>query len=69
VCGVQGFVIHGYLLPEWFSQHKAPANRSGGSAERRKLEEHFLVGGFLPKAATTACGNFSKAMRGILVTT
>ena len=38
---------------------------SGGSAERRK----FLNGGFLPKAATPACGNFSKAKRGILVTT
>jgi hypothetical protein len=39
--------------------------RSGVSAERRKL----LYGGFLPKAATPACGNFSKAKRGILVTT
>ncbi len=33
--------------------------RSGGSAERRKL----LNGGFLPKTATSACGNFSQAKR------
>lgn len=42
--------------------------RSGVSAERRKLRR-FLNGGFLPKAATPVCGNFSKAKRGILVTT
>jgi len=42
----------------------AAFDRSGVSVERRKL----LNGGFLPKAATPACGNFSKAKRVILVT-
>jgi len=45
------------------SARRERVHPAGIPFERRQARhiEHFLNGGFLPKAATPACGNFSKA--------